>query len=264
LVYPSIQDIPTRLAECEWTRLGLLAFAEFAVVLGDGFLPAFGNLLAAGAADAAAGSAVVHLAAEFHFDLFDTGEGGLNAVGQERVVGLSEGVELAEIAHEALDVTGGGGIVLHLLLELHEALHGIAVSLLELLLPDGAVGAVPGSAVHGSAIPVSTTALVATLLATTLLAWLALLALLAALALLSLLALLAALALLALLPLLALLAGLLALLTLLALLSGLLTLLALLTLLPLLTLLTLLALLLAAAAQLTLLALLTALPILGG
>ena len=125
----------------------LFALAEFAVVLGDGFFPALWDLFAAGATDTAAGGAVVHLAAEFHFDLLDTCQGGLNAVGQKRVVGLGKGIELPEIPDYALDVTGGTRIVLHLLLELHQALHGVAIGLLEILLTDGTIHTVPGSAV---------------------------------------------------------------------------------------------------------------------
>jgi hypothetical protein len=91
------------------------------------------HLLAAGAADAAAAGGVFDFTAEFHLDLLDTGERGLNAFGQQRIVGHRTRVQLPQIAHKPLDVTGGVRIVVHLLLELLQTLDRVAVRLLEIL-----------------------------------------------------------------------------------------------------------------------------------
>src|SRR6185369_16162410 len=109
------------------------------------------------AADTAVSTAVVHFAAEFHFDLLHTCEGGGDTLVEQRIVGVGERVELAEIAHHALDVAGGGRVVAHLLLELCEGLHGVAIGLLVVLLTDGSVvpiaiiGAIAIAAIPGVA-----------------------------------------------------------------------------------------------------------------
>src|ERR1017187_8963602 len=153
----------------------LLVFAEFLEVLGGGAAVAGRDLFGAGAADGAAG--FVHLAAQFHFDLLGGGEnGGLNALREHRVVGVGVGVELAELLNELADVVSGGRVIAVLLLELLQALEGVAVLGLvvgDLEVAEAGLGiddtgaAIVGAAVIGSAIVAATAA---TLLSLTLLA----------------------------------------------------------------------------------------------
>ena len=229
----------------------LFAFAELAVVIGDLVLVALRHLLATGTAHAAGAVGLFHLAAEFHFDLLDAAhQGGLYALGKQRIVGVGVGIEALHVADQALQVLYHGGIVaLRLLLKLAKGLERLGVVVLKILgihrlkavariavaVPRTAVwvaiiaaGTIASAAVDGAATLLHLAALLAAaLLAATLLTLLtlALLALLASA--LSLLALLALLTLLALaLSLLTLLATLLPLLALLALALSLLTLLA--------------------------------------
>src|ERR1035437_1697626 len=98
----------------------LLAFAELAVVVGDLVLVSLRHLLAAGTAHAAGAVGVFHLAAQFHFHLLDAAhQGGLYAVGKQRIVGVGVGIEALHVADQALQILDHGGIVaLRLLLEL--------------------------------------------------------------------------------------------------------------------------------------------------
>src|ERR1017187_6062124 len=243
---------------CLYHATKLLTFTELAVVIGDLVLVALRHLLAARTAHAARAVGFFHLARRFHFDLLDAAhQGGLYALGQQRIVGIGVGVEALHVADQVLQILDHGGIVaLRLLLELAQGAWCLGVVVLEILgvhrlqpvariavaVPRAAArvavipaGAIASAAVGGSAALLHLAALLAATLLTALLAatLLALLPLLPLLALLTLLPLLTLLTLLALLPLSALaLLPLLPLLALLTLLATLLSLLALLTLLP--------------------------------
>ncbi len=115
----------------------LLRFPQHAVVLGHFVFVALGDFFAAGAADAPAGVGLIHLAAQFHFHLLHAAQRGLNTLNEDRIVGKHrrielERVELAQVAHRILDVAGGIGIVAQLLLQLLQALDGVAIALLEI------------------------------------------------------------------------------------------------------------------------------------
>jgi hypothetical protein len=86
----------------DWTEANvLLALAELAVVVGDLVLVALRHLLAAGTAHAAGAVGVFHLAAEFHFDLlYAAHQGGLYALGQQRIVGVGVGIEALHVADQ--------------------------------------------------------------------------------------------------------------------------------------------------------------------
>ena len=161
-------------------RPKLLILAELLKVLGGGAAVAGRDLFGAGAADGAGG--FIHLAAQLHFDLLGGGQDrGLDALREHRVVGVGVGVQVAELLNELADVVSGRRVIAILLLELLQALHGVAV--LGLVVGDlevaeaglriddaGAaiVAAVVGAAVIGSAIAGATAAAVGSKVAATL------------------------------------------------------------------------------------------------
>ena len=91
----------------------------------------------------------------------------MNALREHRVVGVGVGVELAELVDELADVVSGGGVIAVLLLELLQALEGVAVLGLvvgDLEVAEAGLGiddtgaAIVGAAVIGSAIVAATAA----------------------------------------------------------------------------------------------------------
>ena len=124
--------------------------------------------LGAGAADAASSSGVFHFAAELHFHLLDIGKGGVDALAEERLAADVDGVDAAEIANGSLDIALGAGVILHLLLELLQALNGVVVGALEGL---GIEASAPGATVipEIASVEIAAVRVVAALLLTALL-----------------------------------------------------------------------------------------------
>ena len=111
------------------------------------------DFFAACAAHAAGAVGFLHLAAEFHFNLLNAAhQSGLDAFGEQRIVGVSVRIEPLHVADQVLQILHHGGVVaLGLLLELAQSLERLVVvvgKVLRVYRSAGLTVAVPGSALR--------------------------------------------------------------------------------------------------------------------
>jgi hypothetical protein len=111
----------------------LSRLAELAEVLFNGASVALRCRLAAGAAYVGVAPVLFHLAAQFHLRLLDVAYRRVNALAQQRIATQRVWIELAQIPYGVVEVADRIGIAAILLLETIQAVDGIAIGLLDIL-----------------------------------------------------------------------------------------------------------------------------------